>query len=105
MNYLPIDMVLHIYSFVDQYYVSYYNAFHLFLKHKYECNLHVLNQYYKKPSIIYIFCIFTGKSVERLYDLVLYFNTKNKHHMTISKSLSILNKYLAKQLKKNIKLI
>jgi sporulation protein YlmC with PRC-barrel domain len=100
MNYMPYDIVLYIYDFVDEYYLSYYNAFHQFFTHKYECNLYVLNQYYKKPSIVYIYTTFTGKSIERLYDILLYFNTKHKHHITIRKSVYIINKHLKKHLKK-----
>lgn len=99
MNYIPKDIVEYIYSIVEQYYISYFHAFNLFLKQKYHCDLYVLKQYYEKPSVIYIFVTYTGKSVDTLYKQILLFNLKYKHQMSIKKSVYIINN----QLKKNIK--
>ena len=98
MNYL--DLLPHnIFDFIfDFIFKDYYDDFNQFLTYQYDCDLNVLNKSFKKPSIVYIFTTYTGKDVEYLYHLILLFNLKNKHNISIKKSVKILNKILKKNI-------
>ena len=96
MNYidlLPNDISAYIYELA---YLPYYNHFCDFLIKKYHFNLTVLNKYYRTHSLVYIFTTYTNKSVEQLYEVILLFNVKNKHNLSIQKSIFVINHLLKK---------
>ena len=100
MNYLdllPNDIAVYIYDIVNK---SYYLAINKHLFDVYHCHLDLLNKAFKKPSIAYIFTMYTGKSIEELYTTLLLFNFKNKYPLSVKESISVLNKHI----KKNIRL-